>query len=558
MRFYRPLILILLLVFNKIASAQDFVNVPFKNTDLPLILIDPHGQQIVDWYEITADMGVVYNGVGMRNDTAHVFNNYNGKIAIEIRGSSSQMFPKKQYKVELRNSAGEDITAPLLGMPAEADWVLFAPYNDKALMRDVLAYKLGRDLGRYAPRTRYCEVVMKVIDDSNTPHYVYQGIYVLIEKIKRDKNRVDIAKLNPDENTGDDLTGGYIVKIDKTTGDSGGEWYSEHRPHGTTNQTPIRFQLEYPKWSEASAQQKNYIQNHIAKFEDALAGKYFTDPVNGYAKYIDINSFIDFMIIQEISRNVDGYRLSTFFHKQKDSDGGKLVMGPLWDFNLAFGNANYCAGSSLQGWMYDRFNQDCPNDGNFIPFWWRRLMEDPSFERQFARRWANLREGVLSTSAIHQDIDSIYGVLNAESAGRNFKAWPVLGRHIWPNDFVGATFEQEINYLKGWIEDRMSWIDANTPVITSTDQPVPFNFVFNYGKNPISSEVKFDYTTKVPGQMQILLLDATGRTVTQIEEKHASPGKYFQNIPRAELQPGLHIVKVSFNGETIVTKLVVQ
>lgn len=553
--------LLALFLFSQATIAQNPVE--FKNSDLPIILIDTHGQSIVDWYEIDADMGVVYNGEDTRNDTADVFNDYNGKITIEIRGSSSQMFPKKQYKIELRTPDGQDdLAASLLGLPAESDWVLSAPYNDKSLMRDALTYKLGRKLGRYyAPRTRFCEVVMKVEDESNTPHYVYQGIYVLTEKIKRDKNRVDIAKLTPDENTGEDLTGGYIIKIDKTTGDSGDRWASSHRPLNTTNETPIYFQLEYPKWNEASSQQKNYIKNYIAKFEDVLDGRYFTDPVNGYAKYIDVNSFIDFMIMQEITRNVDGYRISTFFHKQKDSDGGKLVMGPIWDFNLGFGNSDYCpvqVGNAVyDGWLYNDFNTVCPNDGNFVPFWWDKLMKDPAYKRQFSRRWYDLRNGVLSTQSIHDDIDSIYNVLKPESAARNFKAWTVLGIELWPNVYVGATFEQEVNFLKSWIADRMSWMDANIQVVTGTE-PTTFAFQFNFGKNPVENEIKFSYTTKAPGKMDIILLDATGRAVKNFSQMHTAVGKFEQVINRSELQSGLHIVKVSFNGETMVSKLVVK
>ncbi|HMR57666.1 MAG TPA: CotH kinase family protein, partial [Cyclobacteriaceae bacterium] len=160
------------------------------SSNLPIVVINTAGATILDDPKIVADMGIIDNGPGQRNSVTDTYNNYSGKIGIEIRGSSSQSFPKKQYSIELRDATGEGVSAPLLGLPPEEDWVLFAPYNDKTLMRDVLAYKIGRDLNRYAPRTRFCELVL----NGN-----YEGIYVLIEKIKRDNNRVDINKLNPDE-----------------------------------------------------------------------------------------------------------------------------------------------------------------------------------------------------------------------------------------------------------------------------------------------------------------------------------------------------------------------
>jgi hypothetical protein len=560
----RRIIVLQILVASFVGSsvwAQKPVN--FKNSNLPIILIDTHGSPIYDDFEVDIDLGVVFNSTGVRNDTADAFNNYQGKATIEIRGSSSQMFPKKQYKIELKDDAGEDRAVSLLGMPAEADWVLFAPYNDKSLMRDVLSYKLGRDMGRYAPRTRYCEVVMKVEDADNTPHYVYQGVYVLIEKIKRDKNRVDIAKLNPDENTGDDVTGGYILKIDKGTGNDGSTgasgWASKHAPDNNVEDQFVFFQYEYPKWDEISSDQKKYIKEYVGKFEDALGGNHFTDPVNGYAKYVDVNSFIDFMIIQEITRNVDGYRISTFFHKQKESDGGKLVMGPIWDFNLGFGNADYCSGSDRGRWMYEDFNIVCgPYDGTLVPFWWRRFMQDPVFKLKLAERWNTLRQDKFSTAAIHGDIDSIYTLLNAESSARNFQAWPVLGQYVWPNEFVGSSFAEEIDYLKEWIENRMDWLDDNMPKITA-NEPVVYSFDFDFGTNPVrENEIVFEYDIKKPGNMQIALHDATGRKIKTIEANHAGAGSFKQTLLTSEVGRGLRIVKVSFNGEQMVSKLLVE
>ena len=191
-------------------SSADQTQIQFTSSNLPIVIINTNGQDITSDEKITADMGIIFNGGGVRNYLTNPYNNYNGKIGIEIRGSSSQSFPKKQYAVETRDSLGEDLDVSLLGFPEESDWILFAPYNDKSLMRDVLIYKLASDMGRYASRSKYCEVVL---------NNEYVGVYVLLEKVKRDNDRVNIKKLEPTDITGDAITGGYIIKIDKTDGE---------------------------------------------------------------------------------------------------------------------------------------------------------------------------------------------------------------------------------------------------------------------------------------------------------------------------------------------------
>lgn len=243
---------IVFFLFSLLSSTVSVIAQTFTSSNLPIIIINTSEQAIVDEPKITADMHVIYNPDGLRHNVDDSAFSYSGKIGIEIRGSSSQMFPKKQYGIELRSSSGDAVDTTLLGLPAENDWVLFAPYNDKSLMRDVLAYTLGGNLHRYAPRTRYCELVLN--DE-------YQGIYVLIEKIKRGKNRVDINKLKADENDGDDVTGGYIIKIDKPTGGSGG-WTSRYSPAERAN-AKIDFYIHYPDFEKATFKQRQYIKSYF-------------------------------------------------------------------------------------------------------------------------------------------------------------------------------------------------------------------------------------------------------------------------------------------------------
>ena len=238
-------------------------------------------------------MKIIDNGEN-RNFITDSANGYNGKISIEIRGSTSQSFPKKQYGFETQNNDGSNNNVSLLGLPSENDWILSAPYSDKSLIRNVLAYKLSESLGHYAPRTKFCELVL---------NKEYVGVYVLTEKIKRDKNRVDISKLKPEEIGGDDLTGGYIIKIDKSTGSSCYGW--------STEIANIYIQNEYPDCDNIAPEQREYIKSFINNFEEALFSYNFADSLDGYLQFIDLNSALDYFIINEISKNIDSYGLST-------------------------------------------------------------------------------------------------------------------------------------------------------------------------------------------------------------------------------------------------------
>lgn len=269
--------------------------VNFTSSNLPIVVIDTHGQAIPDEPKIEADMGIIYNGPGVRNNLSDPFNHYNGKIAIEIRGSSSQQFPKKQYGFETKDAQGKDLDVSLLNMPEEADWILSASYSDKTLMRNVLAYKLANDMGRYASRTQFCEVVL---------NGDYHGVYMLMEKIKRDKNRVNISKMEPTDISGDALTGGYIIKIDKLEGSDTDGWYSTFLPYPGAWQR-IYYQYDTPKLEDLAPEQISYIKNFVFTFENLMTKPEYADPQNGYAQYIDIDSFVDYFILNEISRNVE-------------------------------------------------------------------------------------------------------------------------------------------------------------------------------------------------------------------------------------------------------------
>jgi hypothetical protein len=420
------------------------------SSNLPIISINTNGQTIPDDPKITADMGIIFNGENVRNNVTDPFNHYNGKIGIEIRGQSSQMFPMKSYSLELRDASGNSIDKSLFGMPKEADWVLYAPYTDKTLMRNFLAYTISNELGRWAAHCRFVEVVI---------NGDYKGIYVFMERIKRGSGRVKIDKMSATDISGDAVTGGYIFSLDKEPNG----WFSSYVSPGSINQNKRQFSYVYPKPENIVQAQKDYIKSYVDSFENALYASSFQDKINGVRKFADLASFIDYFIVNEVSRNVDAYRLSTFFYKDRNSKNRKIIAGPVWDYDLAFRNANYCDGSKTSGWAY-QFNNVCPGDGaGLIPFWWEKFMLDTAFVSDLRCRWKAVRQNVISDQHLNHIIDSIV-TLTTEARQRHFQRWPVLGQYIWPNPQpIASTYEGEITYLKEWLANRLFWIDHNIP-----------------------------------------------------------------------------------------------
>ncbi|MBK7381000.1 MAG: CotH kinase family protein [Ignavibacteriales bacterium] len=462
----------------------------FTSSNLPIFIINTNGQPIPSDEKIEADLGVIYNGEGVRNFLTDPYNHYNGKIGIEIRGSTSQMFPKKSYAIETRDSLGDDLDFPLLNFPSESDWVLYAPYSDKSLIRDVLAYKLSNLMGHYASRFKFCEVVL---------NGDYVGIYVLLEKIKRDKNRVDIKKLEPADSTGDALTGGYIVKIDKFDGENNDGWISPFPPfEGAWQRIP--YQFHYPKPDSITPAQKMYIQNYISQFEALMFSSDYNHPDSGYYDLIDMASAIDYVLINELAKNVDSYRLSFFMHKDRNSVNDKLFFGPVWDYNISFGNAYYYDGVYSDGWMMDFLstNQEFLNYDNFqVPFWWKKIFNETVFQNSVNTRWRELQPLIFNSNFINSFIDSLVIHLD-ESQQRNFERWQILGTYVWPNFFIGQTYEEEINFLKSWIQERLQWLGNNmigTPTEIHYENYIDKDFtLFQNYPNPFNPQTKIKYT----------------------------------------------------------------
>jgi hypothetical protein len=408
----------------------------FTDTNLPIVIINTDGGvEIPDSPRVLASMKVIYRGAGQRNyvtdQNTTAYLNYNGRISIEIRGSSSQVLPKKQFGLTtLKADNVSNNNVALLGMPSENDWILNGLGFEPSLIRDYLCYNLSRRIGEYASRTVYCEVM---INGS------YNGLYVLQEKIKQGSDRVDVMKIATTDNVFPQVTGGYITKADKTTGDDPVAWTM---PSYLLN-SDVTFIHELPKPENVTAQQDAYIHSQFTLLSTtAQTGN--TSPAYGYPSVIDIPSFVDYMIINELAANSDAYQYSTFFHKDR---AGKLRAGPIWDNNLTFGN-------DLFLWNLDRSKTNTwqfSNGDNEGPKFWRDLFSNPDFKCYFSKRWNQLilPGQPLNLDVIDSFIDQTVATIS-EAAVRENERWGTE-----PN------LSAEISNMKDWLSRRIPWISSN-------------------------------------------------------------------------------------------------
>ena len=418
-------------------TAYTLVDPAIQNhsSNLPLIILDTYGTSIAQDTRTRGTVTILKPVNGRTLFPGEI--DVHTRATFEIRGSSSSSFPKQSMGLELRHDDESDRPLSILGLPADSDWVLYAPYTDKTLIRDVLAYELSRQIGRYAPRTRLVELYYNKTGSLDPGDY--RGVYVVVEKIKGGADRVDISGLEPTDSSPFDLSGGFILKKDRLDNN---DW-------AVTTTRGQQLGIEWPRARELGSVQWTAIRTSMNQFETALYGTQFRDPVLGYAAHADPDAFIDHWWMVETMKNIDGYRLSTFMHRDK---GGRLKMGPIWDYNLSLGNADYADGWKTNGWYWPLIGTpDYP--------WYPKLFQDPEFTQRHADRWASLRQGPFATTNVLALIDGLTNQL-MEAQQRNFVRWPSLGQYVWPNWFIGKTYEEEIGFLKQWVTGRLGWIDT--------------------------------------------------------------------------------------------------
>jgi len=519
--------------------------------NLPLVVINTYGEEIPDEPRIRAWMKIINNGPDALNKQYDTPNDYDGYINIEQRGESSAGFPKKSYSLELQLADSSNNNVSILDLPAENDFVLYAPYSDKTFMRNVLVYKLFSEMDNWAPRTRFVEVIL---------NGDYRGIYVLMEKIKRDENRVDIDKLDSTDISEPDITGGYLLRRDKTTGMEPYEYWRS--PVEQIYYEPLTYQYFDPDYYELTEAQRKYIRDYMQEFDEMMSGPDFNDPEKGYPAYIDVKSFIDMMIVNEFSKGLDCYMFSTYFYKANDEDGGKFYAGPPWDYNISLFNVNYGYDHNIpyvHSWVYDNWSR---------VYWWARLMEDEDYEWEVLCRWEELRHGILAYDYLENFIDNTAATLG-DAITRNFQKFPILGTYVWPNKEWPNTYSEELQNMKSWIEGRLNWMDGEWGGVceyTGVEEQVILpdeenRFVLRVRGNPTNMQHLSAELKNIPqcDRVSVELFDVRGTLVYSAAVEQ--PGTAYELIRFPDLSglsDGIYLLRLSGAGRVLATERIVK
>ncbi len=377
------------------------------------------------------------------------------RVGLKVRGSSTAGRPKPSLSLEARGDYDEEVGIAPLGMPRDSDWVLWGPYNfDLTLMHNPFIYELSNQIGRYAPRTRFVEVFLNTAGGPLRANDYY-GVYALTEKIKRDDDRVDVDKLFPEHDRGPEVEGGYVLKIDRADpGDSG---------FSAGGQT-LRY--VYPKEEVIERPERNaqeqFIRNFIRDMGAALNSRTFDDPETGYAKYIDVDAAIDHHLLNVVAFNVDALRLSGYMSVPR---GGKLVFGPIWDFDRALGSTD---GRDNDPTTWRSRSGDRGTDFFNYP-WWNRMFRDIDFFQRYIDRFQGLREAQFSDAHTGRLIDQMAAELR-EAQQRNLDRW-----NQRPRSQFGRTYQGEVNHMKDWLARRMRFMESqfvDPPVFDSGSRTV--------------------------------------------------------------------------------------
>ncbi|MDO8951491.1 MAG: CotH kinase family protein [Draconibacterium sp.] len=475
------LLISLLVLFALISDAQILTG-----SNLPIVIINTDinpntGRpiEIPDEPKIGATMKIIFRPDGSRNYLSDANNpeylNYSGRIAIEKRGSSSQTLPKKAYGLTtLKEDNATNNNVSILGMPKENDWVLNSLAFDPSLIRNYLSYDLSRSTGNYAARGEYCEVVI---------NGDYKGLYIFMEKLKIDDNRINIVKMNITDNTLPELSGGYVTKADKTTGGDPVAW-SMQSYSATTN-----YLHDSPKPNEITTQQNNYIRDQFISLQNAATAQN-ASITNGFPSIIDVPSFIDYILISELASNADSYQFSTYFHKDRN---GKLRAGPVWDYDLTYGN-------DLFHWRLDRSHTNVwqfDNGDNTGSRFWKDLYNNPTFKCYLTKRWKELTapNGALNYFVVAEKMDQISKLIS-EAMVRENNRWGTI-----PNQ------SGEITKMKEWLQARINWINTRLTSFTDCSNPVlPALVISKINYNPVpvnkfkSEELEFIEITNMGNQ----------------------------------------------------------
>lgn len=412
---------------------------------VPVLRVSLGGQAVEKDVEVTGTIEVFEAHDGTLTDLDAATPTVNTRVGFQGRGNFTWTLPKKGYAFELQDAAGEGFDVAMLGLPAGSDFALYACYTDKTCMRNALVFALGQELGVWHPRTRFVELIL----DGQ-----YMGLYMLWERVRRDPTRCDVDKVAKTAAEGD-LSGGYIFRHEG--GGKGPETIDGMvYPRDFSVASGLVYTYHYPDSDKITGEQSAYLQGFVQDFEDSMQA----DPA-GHAAWIDVGTWVDHAIVEELTNNWDGYVHSVYMTKEADEDGGLLGMGPLWDFDLAFANGNVTGyNCATDSWAVGNVR---PAPDNMPPYW-LALFADPEFLRSFKCRWQALRGGAISEATFAGRI-ATWEAFTAAARVRDQAVWNTIGVSIFPNCFSGATYEEEVSMLMAWISARIAWLDGQVAMM---------------------------------------------------------------------------------------------
>lgn len=399
-------------------------------TTLPVLFIDTQGNQTSKENKVWGSIAVLNQREDKAPQSIDTLPNYSSPITVKNRGASSYInFDKEQFRIEFYNKKGGNNprSYELLGMDAHNEWVLNGPFLDKTLIRNRLMYSMAEQIFPWAPDARYTELF---VDGE------YKGVYLAVEPVTNGVGRLRLSEFGL-------LSGetSYILKRERLA--------SEDMPlevYGKTmGKTSNDLYINYPSIKKITDKQIDYITRDISEFEEVLYSDKFADPEFGYAKYIDVDCFVDYVVFNEATMNNDAGNLSTYIYKEL---GGKLQIA-VWDFNNAYDN-------------YQWFTQDYSDFFLRNAAWFHRLLQDKAFVDKVIARYTELRQGVLSTNNIYNNIDEYQKELG-DAVDRNFAVW---GYSFKQNLLSGSgrdleSYKQAITQLKFAVDKRLTFLDNN-------------------------------------------------------------------------------------------------
>ncbi len=527
--------LFFLFLFPLLLSGQELLD---EGSNLPLFVVDTYGNEIPNEPKTEAHLSIIYTE-GEISFLTNSPNVYDGQIGIEVRGNGTANLDKVSYLFETQLEDGENNNVSLLNFPKENDWVLYGPYIDKSLLRNVLTYELARDMGYYASRVQPCELVI---------NGDYLGVYIFMEKIKRDNDRIDLTKFDDPDILPSE--GGFLFKIDSWWNPNIG-WQSATYTVGN-QERKWNYHYLYPKADEITEAQKSYLKNFVDNFENKLLSLQETGDAAVY-DLIDVENFADYFLINELAKNPDAYRLSTYLHKDAESEDGRLKLGPVWDYN--FGFSNYWDYKNVySGWEYDNNWWDFPDQ---IPFWWSVLLNDPYFENILKERWAFWRSSMINCANFTDQITS-WESLITPAAERNFARWPVLGQPHILDWYVGDTYAGEVDYLNNWICQRIVWMDQQLDYLDTNIPPVADAQLYTIYPNPATDHLTIQSTDTFPSYLHTIRIYDLYKKLQWEETLVPQFNEERINISLPDLSTGIFILELSNLKNSSRWKIVIK